>query len=297
MNVKTTLASLLLLLLCLPVIAQDQPAPKPEAEKTKLRLKSGEEFEGTVKKTTEEGVSIDVGDNVVLFVRWAFVRGDKHMDLRKKATDYRKLDSVLRLADFCHDNAMDTEEAFVLATALGLDAGNKDLRERLAKLPQPDGLVVPPDPGAAPVPVPEPKVEPKPEVEKPAEPPPTRGKFKVSVEINPGDPAALTLFVEAFEKNDYKVVSIRDYEVLLRAKVTLTLIRNPTFLGAELYADYSGKLEYDLIKKGEKKAFASSSVDIEQLRGDTKAIALKETREKLVRDAFDKVHRELEKQR
>lgn len=291
---KTAMSCLFLLFTCLPAVAQDQPAPNPEAEKTKLKLKSGEEFEGVVKKTTEEGVSIDLGEGAVLFVRWAFVRGDKHMSLRKKATDYKNMASVLRLADFCHENAMDNEEAFVLAAALGLDPGNKELRERLAKLPQPEGLVVPPDPAAAPA---EPKVEPKPEVGKPEEPPPTRSKFKVTVEINPGDPAALTLFVEKFEKNDYKVVSMRDYEVLLKAEVTLKLLRNPTFLGAELYADYEGTLKYELLKKGEKKAFYTNSVEIKQLRGDTKAKAIKECRESLVNDAFDAVHRELEKQR
>lgn len=301
---KTAFTGLLLLLLCLPALAQDKPAEalKGADEKITLKLKSGEEMAGTLKKLAEDGVSLDIGDGATLFVRWGFVRGDKHLDLRKRATDYKKLASIERLADFCHDNAMDTEEAFVVVAAIKLEPRNKALRERLAKLPKPPGLEVPEDPDQTQSqpkpPEPEPKQPDTPAKPKEPDTPPVRPTFKVMIEMVNEDAAAVTWLTDEFTKVNYPVVtSKRDHEMLLKVDLTLTLVRNPKFMGAELYAVYDGKVKYELFKKGEKKAFASGSFETKNIRKDSKAEAMTSCRKDVLSQAFPGIHSDLEHQR
>ncbi|MBX3474186.1 MAG: hypothetical protein KF754_07365 [Planctomycetes bacterium] len=289
---KTATTILLLLALCAVAQAQDKPA-----DKLTLKLKSGEEFEGALKKATEDGVSIDLGDGLVLFVRWAFVRGDKHLDLRKQATDYTKLASVVKLADFCHENALDQEEAFVLAAGLRLEPANKVLRDRLAKLPRPEGLEIPGEPGKEPQPEPEPKPEPEQPKDPVPLPPPTRTTFKVYIEMVNEDAAALTWLTDEFNKMKYQIGTKADHEMHLKVTLDFTLTANPKFMGAELYAIYDGKLKYELFRKAEKKSFGTGNSESKQVRRDTKVEALNSCRKELLQDAFPAIHRDLEKQR
>lgn len=291
---KTATTILLMLALCVAVQAQDKPA---EAAKLTLKLKSGEEFEGTLKKSTEEGVSLDLGDGLVLFVRWGFIRGDKHLDLRKQATDYTKLASVIKLADFCHDNALDSEESHVLVSGLKLDPANKSLRDRLAKLPKVEGLEVPEEPGREPQPQPQPEPQPEEPKDPTPLPPPVRSTFKVYIEMVNEDAAALTWLTEEFEKMQYKVGTKTDHEMHLKVTLDLTLKANPKFMGAELYAIYDGTLKYELFKKGEKKNFSASSYESKGVRRDTKAEAISSCRKDVLGSAFPDIHRALEKQR
>lgn len=289
---KTATTILLLLALATATVAQDKPA-----DKLTLRLKSGEEFEGALKKTTEEGVSIDLGDGLVLFVRWAFIRGDKHLDLRKQATDFTQLASVVKLADFCHENALDKEEAFVLVSGLKLDPGSRTLRDRLAKLPKVDGLEIPGEPGGEPDPQPRPEPQPDQPKDPVPLPPPTRATFKVYIEMVKEDAAAVTWLTAEFDKMKYSVGSKADHEMHLKVTLDFTLTANPKFMGAELYAIYDGKLKYELFRKGEKKAFATGSSEAKQVRRDTTAEALTSCRKELLSDAFPSIHRDLEKLR
>lgn len=288
---KTATAILLLLVLGMSALAQDKPA-----DKLTLKLKSGEEFEGTVKKSTEEGVSLDLGEGLVLFVRWGFIRGDKHLDLRKQATDYTKLASIIKLADFCHDNALDKEEAFVIVSGLKLEPANKELRERLAKLPKVEGLEVPDEPGKEPQPQPLPEPEPEPKDPVPL-PPPTRAAFKVYIEMVNEDSAAVTWLTEEFEKMKYTIGTKTDHEMHLKVTLEFTLKANPKFMGAELYAIYDGTLKYELFRKGEKKSFDNGSSEATAVRRDTKAEALSSCRKDMLSSAFPDIHRDLEKQR
>lgn len=289
---------LLLALLAGLIAAQDGGDAQPD--KTTIHLKSGEDLEGNLKKVDEDGVTLDIGDGMVLLIRWPYTRGDKHIDLRKRATNFQNLASVLKLADFCHEFAMDTEEAFALAAALKLAPTRKDLRERLNALPQPQGLEVPPEPGTdtQPEPEPEPKPEPGEDPKEPKPlPPPTRGTFKVYIEMVNEDAAAVTWLTEQFEQMRYKVGSKSDHEVVLKVDMTLTCTRNPKFMGAELYAIFDGSLTYTLTKKGESKSFATDTVKNKDIRRDTKAEALAACRKDLLQDSFQAIHRELEKQR
>jgi len=297
---KTTSICLLLLLACLPALAQDKPKADA-AEKLSLKLKSGEEFDGTLKKLTEDGVSLDLGDGVVLFVRWAFVRGDKHLDLRKRAADYTKLASVIKLADFCHENALDNEEAFVVAAGLKLEPANAALRARLDKLPKPEGLEVPDQPGKQPDqpkdPNPDQPKDPVPDQPKDPLPPPSRATFKVYIEMVNEDAAALAWLTDEFEKQKYKIGTKADHEMVLKVDLKFTLTANPKFMGAELYAIYDGSLKYELFRKDEKKNFASREYSSKQVRRDTKAEALTSCRKDILGQAFPDIHRDLEKQR
>ncbi|MBE7492209.1 MAG: hypothetical protein HS108_10695 [Planctomycetes bacterium] len=289
---KTTCALLLLLTLGLAAHAQEKAG-----DKITLKLRSGEEFEGTAKKVTEDGVRLDLGDGLELFVRWAFIRGDKHLALRKQAADYTSVASLTRLADFCHENALDDEQAYVLASALKLEPGNRALRERLAKLPKPAGLEVPDEPGKSPEPVPEPEPRPDQPKDPTPLPPPTRPTFKVYIEMVNEDAAAVTWLTEEFEKMRYTVGTKNDHEMHLKVTLDLTLKANPKFMGAELYAIYDGTLKYELFRKGEKKNFSASSYEAKGVRRDTKAEAISACRKEVLTSAFPDIHRALEKQR
>lgn len=268
----------------------------------KLHLKSGETLDGTVKAVDEDGLKLDIGDGIELFVRWSYTRGDKHFELRKRAADFTKLESVLKLADFCHDFAMDEQEYLVLIQALKLDPGHKEARDRLTALPKVEGAEVPPLPGTKPD---EPKPDdpkpddPKPDDPKPDDPlpPPTRGMFKVFLSFTTEDSAADEWFQEELGNLNYKFGSKADHEIRIEIDITLTLTKNPKFMGAELYAIYDGKMTWKLYKKGDKKPFAEATEKAENVRRDKKEEARTACRTSMMQDALPEMHKQMEKLR
>jgi hypothetical protein len=282
-----TISLLAIVLLAVATQAQD--------EQLALYLKSGDILTGTVKKVDEDGIKLDIGDGMELFVSWDYTRGDKHYELRKSATDFSKLNSVLKLADFCHTFAMDTEESYVLVAALKLKPENEEVRARLKELPKVEGLEIPGEEA------PEVKPEPKPEPEDPATdkplPPPTRKQVTVFVKMQTKEDTTETWMNDEFTKQNYKLGSEKDHEVKVQIDITLTLVRNPEFMGAELYAVYDGTLTWRLYKKDSKSSFADKTVKIENIRRDTRDEARAQIRTELCQESFSQIHTELEKLR
>jgi len=264
-------------------------------EQLELHLKSGVSLTGAVKKVDEDGVKLDIGDGVELFISWDYTRGDKHYELRKGATDFSKINSVLKLADFCHTFALDTEESYVLVAALKLQPDNEEVRVRLRELPKVEGLEIPGEEDQ-PAPI-EPKPVPdKPEPDKPL-PPPTRKQVRVWVKMQTKDDTAETWMTEQFTEMNYELGTEKDHEVKVQLELDLKLIKNPEFMGAELYAIYDGTLTWKLFKNGEKSSFADKTVKIENIRRDTRDEARAAIRTDLCQEAFTQIHNELEKLR
>lgn len=284
-------------LLCVALLAVTGALAQDDSKQLALYLKSGDVLTGTVKKVDEDGVKLDIGDGIELFIRWDYTRGDKHYELRKGAADFSKIKSVLKLADFCHEFAMDEEEAWVLAAALKLDPRNQAIHDRLKELPKVEGLEIP---GETEQPQPEPEPEPKPQVgddpEKPL-PPPTRKGFSVWVKMVTADDTAKTWMEEQFEEMNYRVGTEKEHEIRAELEVTLTLVKNPKFMGAELYAIYDGTLTWKLFKKGERAAFAQKTVKNEGVRRDTRDEARTRCRTELCETAFTEMFSEMEKLR
>ena len=284
---RLTFSLLLIALMSVGALAQD-------SGDFQLYLKSGDVLPGAVKKVDEDGIKLDIGDGLELFVRWDYTRGDKHYELRKSATDFDRLRSVLKLADFCHDFAMDEQESYVLVAALKLDPKNAEVRKRLDDLPKVEGLEIPGEDG---------EVKPDtPEVDEPDEPddtlpPPTRGTFKVYVEMKEKDDAAETWMYEQFEDMNYRSGSKDDHEILVELTLDMTLVRNPEFMGAELYAVYDGTLSYKLYKKGESSPFDSGNVREDAVRRDSRDEARNRCRTELCESAFEKIYASIEKLR
>ncbi|MCB9934084.1 MAG: hypothetical protein H6840_00185 [Planctomycetes bacterium] len=281
-------------LLCIALLAVTGVLAQDDTKPFSLYLKSGDVLPGTVKKVDEEGVKLDIGDGIELFIRWDYTRGDKHYELRKGATDFSNIKSVLKLADFCHQFAMDEEESYVLVAALKLEPKNQALRDRLKELPAVEGLEVPGDAETA-----KPKPEPEPEVKKDPDPlpPPTRKGFSVYIKMVKEDDAAETWMEEQFAEMNYKTGTEKDHEIRAELEVTLTLIKNPEFMGAELYAIYDGALTWKLYKKGERAPFAQNTVKNEGLRRDTRDEARSRCRTELCESAFTEMFNEMEKLR
>jgi hypothetical protein len=300
----TRLLSALAAILLLAGLVSAQTKP---GEAVRLKLKSDEVLEGTVKLVDEEGVKLDIGDGIELYIRWAFTRGDQHFDLRKGVTDFSKIDSILKLADFCHEFAMDEQEARILVEALKLDPMHREARDRVTALPMPADVKIPPLPGEVERPNPAPDTGPRPDtpVEKPAEkpaeepkePPATRGPWTVIVEFENNDAAAVEWMRAELDKMNYKIGSPRKHEIRIHIDLTLTLVRNPSFMGSTLYAIYDGKLSWQLFKKDEKTAFARDTSKVEGVRRDTKAQAQGDCRTALLEGAWAAMHREMEKLR
>lgn len=286
-------ASVLLLLAFMTAHAQSAVG-----DNIKLLLKSGESLEGKVKAVDEDGLRLDIGDGIELFVRWTYTRGDKHFELRKKATNFQNLESVLKLADFCHDFAMDEQEYHALVAALKLDPAHKEARERINKLPKVEGTPVPPLPGEEPKPEPKPD-DPKPDDPKPDDPlpPPTRGTFKVYFEYKTEDAVADEWFRTEIQNLNYKIGTKADHEIRIEIDMTLTLTKNPKFMGAELYAMYDGTLAWKVFKKGETKAVSEGTEKAKDVRYDTKAEALAACRKSLMQDALPEFHNAMERLR
>lgn len=283
---RLTFSLALIALLSIGAFAQD--------EKLDLHLKSGDVLPGTVKKVDEDGVKLDIGDGIELFIRWSYTRGDKHYELRKSATDFSRIASVLKLADFCHDFAMDEQEAYVLVAALKLDPRNEEVRQRLRDLPKVEGLEIPGEDAN-----PEVRKDPVDPEEKPADPlpPPTRGTFKVFVKMKEKDDAAETWMNEHFEDMNYKTGTSSDHEILVELSLELKLVKNPEFMGAELYAIYDGSMTYKLYRKGESAPFDNGSVKNEGVRRDTRDEARNRCRTELCEAAFEKIYASIEKLR
>lgn len=177
--IKTTSAIAVLILLVMgSVNAQD--------EKLELHLKSGDSFEGTLIEADEDGVTLE-NDGLKVYFKWSYCRGDKHFDLRKTATDFKAANSVIKLADFCHEFAMDEQELDVLKAALKLKPGNASILTRMEALSEAMEPDIPeieePAPEEPKEPDPEPEVE-KPEDTEPKEsdPPPTIPPYQVFLE-------------------------------------------------------------------------------------------------------------------
>jgi hypothetical protein len=271
-------------------------ATQAQDEQLALYLKSGDILTGNVKKVDEDGIKLDIGDGIELFVSWDYTRGDKHYELRKSAADFSKLKSVLKLAYFCHNFAMDEQESYVLVAALKLNPDAQtaaELRARIKELPKVEGLEVPGDTA-------EPKPEPKPGPEEPKPeplPPPTRKQAVVYIKMDTKDDTAETWMTDQFTKMNYKLGTEKDHEVKAQLDVKLTLVKNPEFMGAELYAIYDGELKWKLFKKGEKSAFAEKTVTVKDVRRDTRDLARAAARTSLCEETFTQIHDELEKLR
>jgi hypothetical protein len=284
------------LALSLLAIAALAVVSRAQEEQLELHLKSDEVLTGVVKKVDEDGVRLDIGDGIELFISWDYTRGDKHYDLRKTATDFSKIKSVLKLADFCHTFAMDEQEAYVLVAALKLEPENAEVRARLKELPKVEGLEIPGEEAEPDVPKPDVK-EPDPtEPDKPL-PPPTRKQVTVFVKMQAKDDTAETWMTEHFTEMNYKLGTEKDHKVKVQLELDLKLIKNPEFMGAELYAIYDGTLTWKVFKNGEKASFADKTVKIENVRRDTRDEARARIRTELCEEAFTQIHNELEKLR
>ncbi len=272
-----TLAVSFLLLLAFTLQAQAQE----EVEQLTIELKSGETVKGAFKDVSDAGITLVGGDGVPLFVKWAYTRGDKHFDQRKRACNFKSLASIISLADFCHEFALDRKEAETLVAALALAPTDETLKTRLAALPKYDDLKAP-DAG------PEIKPPDKPPVEKPPEekplPEPTEEKALLKIDSNEADLVA-PLTAE-LEKLGYKVSSGKDYDVLVKLDVELTLVKNPKWMGAELYAIYDGSTKYQLFGKADKASFDDKTLEAKNVRSnkdkaEAKKMVLQELAEKL----------------
>lgn len=289
---RATISFLCLMLLAVGVVA----AQDDDKQVLQLHLKSGEALEGRLLKADEDGVKLDIGDGIELFVRWSYTRGDKHYELRKDATDFGNLTSVLRLADFCHDFAMDEQEVFVLAAALKLDPGNVEVRSRLEALPKVDGVEIPNEDGEVSTPD---NGDTPDNGETPDDPlpPPTRNTFKVFIDMKSDDETAETWLEEQFTDMKYKIGTEADHEIRLEVDIKLTLTANPDFMGAELYAQYDGELTWKVFRQGDSSAFDSGAHQAKEVRRDTRDEARTRTRKDLLEEAFPKLYSAIEKQR
>lgn len=256
-----------------------------EAGKTvKIRLKSGESVGGILQKIDEEGVTLKGDDGIALFLRWSLVRGDLHYDLREEATDLESVASLLKLADFCHEFALDKKEVEVLRKAEGIEPSNPDVLRRLEELGEAAGAPADDPPETDPGDEPEgPDPDPEPEDPQPKDPP-AGGEELPSVSVSCDDEDVRTALVEALAEAGFSVV-LKDGEIRVEVEVELELKNNPTFYGKELFAIYDGKLVYKLFRPGEKKPFREKTANEEDCRDDTRVLAAKKCRANLVAEA------------
>ncbi|MCA8919144.1 MAG: hypothetical protein KDB68_06600 [Planctomycetes bacterium] len=263
-----------------------------DSQQTTLYLKSGDILTGNVKKVDADGVKLDIGDNIELFIRWDYTRGDKHYELRKSATNFTQIGSVLKLADFCHEFAMDEQEARVLVAALKLEPKNAEVRQRLKELPKVEGLEIPGESET-------PEVKPDPKGDDPEVklPPPNRKTWTVYIDMATDEDAVETWMIEQFEEMNYGIGTKSNNEIVVEISVKLTLTKNPKFMGAELYAVYDGELTYKLYKQGESSAFSTETFKKADVRRDTRDEARTRCRTDLCEDAFTAMYAELEKMR
>lgn len=274
---KTLAAALVLLLaMTLPTQAQD------EVEQLSIELKSGETVKGAFKDVSDAGVTLVGGDGVPLFVKWAYTRGDKHFELRKRACNFKSLSSIISLADFCHDFALDRKEAETLVAALQLAPTDEAVKTRLAALPKYDDLKAP---EAGPEIKPPVKPEEKPREEKPLPPEPTTDE-KAILKIDSNEADLVAPLTAELEKLGYKVTTGSDHDVLVKLNVELTLVKNPKWMGAELYAIYDGSTKYQLFGKADKASFDDKTVEAKNVRSnkdkaEAKKMVLQELAEKL----------------
>jgi hypothetical protein len=281
-------------ILCCLLLASAAFAQQDET--IRLHLKTGNALTGVVKLVDEDGVKLDIGDGIELYIRWSYTRGDRHFELRRRATDFNNIESVMKLADFCHYFAMDEQEYLVLVQALRLNPLHTEARERASALPPVPGTDLPPE---HPAETPSDVVErpPQPEPADDPLPPATRGPFNVMLEFASQDNVAEAWFRDELGKLNYRFGSRRDHEIRIELSLTLTLITNPRFMGAELYAIYDGALEWKLYRSGEREPFATGTERTEKVRRNSKAEAMNEARRHVMEDALNKIHNRLERLR
>ena len=272
------------------VSGQEAPA---EPQGIKIELTSGEYFTGVLKGVDEGGLRLKVNEDQTLFIEWKYTRGDFYYDLRRRATDFRNVESLLNLADFCHMFALDAEQLDVLRRAQKIDPDNIKVRERLKRLPAVVSVEVPetrPDPKPVvkgPDKPGEPK-EPTPEPEPEPEPAPVKNPTLL---LDIDDKGDLAWFQDELERLEYKFGKKKwDHDIRVEVLVTLTLVRNPTWFGAELYAVYDGKAEIRLYEPKEKKPFAEDEVAITNIRKNNRAQASKACRRSVRTVALSKVN-------
>jgi len=292
--VKNALTASLLLLLAFsacPLTADD------EVEKVTLELKSGETVSGALKDVTDAGVTLVGGDGVPLFLRWAFTRGDKHLELRKRACNYKSLSSVVSLADFCHDFALDRKEAECLIVALQIAPTDESLRTRLAALPKFKDLTAPETPGPE-IKPPEktPDTPPEKTPDKPPEktPEPKNPDKPLVVKLECAETDAYATLSKELEKLGYKIASSKEkeFDVTVNIGLTFVLVKNPKWMGAELYAIYDGTCQYKISDKGAREPFEDKTVEAKNVRSnktkvEAKALCLERLLERTV-DALDR---------
>jgi hypothetical protein len=286
---RTRFASVLLIMLLAGTSAWAQ---EDEAGRTRIYLKTGESFSGVVIHTDERGVKLDLGQGLELFIRWNYTRGDRHVLLRRGAVNFQDVVSIVRFADFCHDFALDEHEAEALKLALRIDPDNGDLRARLERVELLLRRAPEPEP-PAPAPVP-------PVVERPAprepDPAPSEARTPPAPEtraifyFSKGDAATEAVLKQNMKDFGYQEGTRRrhDYRVEIEAKVTM--IRNPTWFGAELYAVFEGEIHVKIFRQGETEHFGERFYRVPETRADNRAEASRIVRRDLCRQASQSLH-------
>jgi len=251
------------------------------SETKRLYLKSGDFLDVKILNVDEEGLKVDL-DGIELFIRWTFTRGDRHYDLRREATDFRDIPSLMRLADFCHEFAIDDEQYRVLAIVLRIDPSHYVARERIRQLPVVEGEDVPdPSPADPTDPAPSDPAPSDPTPAEPATPEVTRQRVLIVSE----DEEAVEWAKREFGRLDFDVVDGTEYDVRLVLDVKLELIENPRFMGADVFAVYKGELRWRLYRKGQDRTVEDRTVKVDRVRRDSRLEAQNRCRANLLEDA------------
>jgi hypothetical protein len=273
--------------LLIPVLLLGLMATAAHASETeRIHLKNGTVLDARVVSVNEDGLKVDL-DGMELFIRWTFTRGDRHLDMRKEATDYRDIASLMRLADFCHEFALDEEEYRTLAFVLRIDSSHYEARERIRQLPSVEGVTYPgkgsADPAEPDDPVdPAEPAEPEPQEPEPQEP----EDAPLRVFVGSDDAEAATWLRDELGRLDFEVVSeSAEYDVRIVLDVELELIENPRFMGADVYAVYKGEMRYRMFRRGESDSTVARTVKVDRLRRDSREEARTACRRSLLEDA------------
>jgi hypothetical protein len=239
------------------------------SERTSLHLKNGDVLEVQVLEVEDEALKVRM-DGLEVSIRWTFLRGDRHLDLRRQALDNESVDSLMRFADFCREFALLDEERETLTRVLTLAPGNVQAQERMRAMPVPQESE--PD---------EPEPEPA-----PAEPAPEPEDKRLRVRVDSADGTAVQWLKRELERLGFRAVDDDDYAVRIVLEVALKLVDNPRFMGADVYAIYDGNLRYRFFKPGATEHYVRYAEEAKGIRRDSRQEAETQTRFALLGDAL-----------
>jgi hypothetical protein len=239
------------------------------SERTSLHLKNGDVLEVYVLEVNEEAVKVRM-NGLEIAVRWTFLRGDRHLDLRRQALDEDDVGSLMRFADFCREFVLVDEERETLTRVLTLAPGHVQAQERMRAMPTPDT---------------EPEDEPEPEPT-PAEPAPEPEDRRLRVRVDSADGTAVQWLKRELERLDFRVVDDDEYAVRIVLEIDLKLVDNPRFMGADVYAVYDGELRYRFFKPGASEHYVRYAEEAKGIRRDSRPEAESQTRISLLGDAL-----------